>query len=106
MKTQYRQGDCFIVRLSKAPKADLKEIPRENGRVVLAHGESTGHSHAIADQAARFMLNEQTLQRFLEIKEPSTLRHEEHRAFELPVGDYEVILQREYNPASIRNVLD
>lgn len=106
MKT-FRQGDVFLKKLSKSiDKAGLKDIEREAGRVVLAHGEVTGHSHAIADKAARFMLNEQTQQRFLEVKEPSTLRHEEHRAFELPVGDYEVVIQREYTPAEIRNVLD
>jgi hypothetical protein len=45
----YRQGDVLIVPVAKLPaKSKLTEVPREEGRVVLAHGEVTGHSHAFA----------------------------------------------------------
>ena len=46
----YRQGDVLIVPI----KAFRRNWPvgREAGRVVLAHGEVTGHAHAIKDQNA------------------------------------------------------
>lgn len=47
MKTpiHYRQGDVLIERIGSLPKK-LTPIKRENGRVILAHGEATGHVHA------------------------------------------------------------
>ena len=41
----------MIVPTGSIPKG-LKAVPRENGRVVLAHGEVTGHAHAVVDVAA------------------------------------------------------
>lgn len=53
---QIRQGDVLLVPVSKLP-AGCKHIEPEGGRrFVLAHGEVTGHAHAIyeftSDQAA------------------------------------------------------
>lgn len=45
-RTTHRQGDVLVERVSKTP-ATLTEIPREAGRIVLAHGEATGHAHAL-----------------------------------------------------------
>ncbi len=52
MKTKnnihYRQGDVLIERVGSLP-AKLVTIAREQGRVILAHGEVTGHAHAISE---------------------------------------------------------
>jgi hypothetical protein len=40
--------------VDNVPKG-LKRVPRENGRVVLAHGERTGHAHALADPCVEFL---------------------------------------------------
>lgn len=48
LQFQARQGDVFIKAVAKIP-ADAKVKPRDNGRVVLAYGEATGHAHAIAE---------------------------------------------------------
>lgn len=52
MKTKkqvhYRQGDVLIQRVGLLPEK-LVTIAREQGRVILAHGEVTGHAHAITD---------------------------------------------------------
>lgn len=45
--TQYRQGDVLIERIAKLP-ANLAPHAPENGRIILAHGEVTGHAHAFA----------------------------------------------------------
>ena len=51
IKTHYRQGDVLIERIPSLP-ANAKKMARENGRVILAHGEVTGHAHAITDKHA------------------------------------------------------
>ena len=48
----YRQGDVLIRRLKKLPpepEGGSEKVERDNGRVVLAYGEVTGHAHAIHD---------------------------------------------------------
>ncbi len=103
-KSVYRQGDVLIRQVVKA--AGTKPIEREGGKVVLAHGEVTGHSHAIAAKEAHFALNEQTQARYLTLDKASFLRHEEHSEIQLPAGDYEIVIQREYRYGSSRAVLD
>jgi hypothetical protein len=43
---QFRQGDVYLRRVEALPK-ELREIPRDGGRIILAYGELTGHAHAI-----------------------------------------------------------
>ena len=45
----YRQGDVLIVPITSIPKT-VEPIAREQGRIILAHGEVTGHAHAIKDR--------------------------------------------------------
>jgi hypothetical protein len=50
----YRQGDVLIIPVYSVP-GNLAPVARENGRIVLADGEATGHAHAIrAEGAALF----------------------------------------------------
>ena len=103
-KTMYRQGDVLITRVER--KSGLREVDREAGRIVLAHGEATGHAHAIASMDATLWMDEKTLNRYLDVKAPVVLDHEEHTRIELPSGFYEVKRQREYRPEGLRNVAD
>ena len=99
----YRQGDVLVIPISEVPN-DVEEVPRENGRIVLAHGEVTGHAHAIDSRFAHLVAK--GAERFLRTERPVMLRHEEHREIRLPAGQYRVVIQREYHPESVRNVLD
>ena len=103
MTTIYRQGDVLIREVSAIP-AGAKTVPREGGAVVLAHGEVTGHSHAIGSEFAHLVA--EGAQRFLRATRPVALRHEEHGEIILPAGQYEVVIQREWSPSAIRNVED
>lgn len=105
MATMYRQGDVLIVKVSSIPKG-LKEIAREGGKIVLAHGEATGHSHAIDMPSAKFVINEQTRERYLTLDKVGFLRHEEHAEIKLPAGKYKVIQQVEYTGRDYRAVVD
>lgn len=99
----YRQGDVLIVKRDSIPKG--KEVPRDNGRVILAYGEVTGHAHAIHSQAAK-MIEAENGERYMSFMEAVELVHEEHDTIALPPGSYQVIQQREYSPEEIRNVRD
>ncbi len=100
----YRQGDVLIVSVASIPTG-ATPVPREDGRVVLAHGEVTGHAHALMERNVNMV--EKGMRRFLEITGGgASVVHEEHGTIRLDAGQYEVIRQREYSPSEIRNVAD
>lgn len=125
-----RQGDVLIVRVDSLP-TNAKERERDNGRVILAYGEVTGHCHQIdtpdtamlfdvdlrgtpwadASRAAYAGITEPAdssadLLTFLTVDKLSQLVHDEHAAITLEPGTYQVIRQVEYTPEAIRNVAD
>lgn len=104
----YRQGDVLIVPIAAKPVAAFEIVEREGGRVILAEGESTGHAHAIKAKSAAMFRDPKLNAIFLSVtgKDPVALEHDEHTTIELPPGDYQVILQREYQPEGIRAVAD
>lgn len=102
----YRQGDVLIVPVKSLPK-NLDPVDREQGRVVLAHGEVTGHAHAIKDRNAALFRDPKLAAIFMHVSDdPVALEHEEHATITIPPGNYRVIRQREYSPEAIRNVAD
>jgi hypothetical protein len=105
MKTKYRQGDVLIELIAELPK-NLKPLKTEAGRFVLAHGEVTGHAHAVEAKGCT-LLQDETGATFLDVQEAvAALKHEEHGTIELPAGAYRVLRQSEYAPDEIRQVAD
>ncbi|MFM2042850.1 MAG: hypothetical protein RLY86_1426 [Pseudomonadota bacterium] len=96
---QYRQGDVLVMAVDGLPPC-LTPVPREDGRVVLAHGEVTGHAHAIRSDRVHFFREDGSGRGFIQVhgSAPVALVHEEHRPIELAPGTYEVVRQREYEP--------
>lgn len=106
--TIQRQGDVLVIRVAR-PSAKLEPIPTEDGKVVLAHGEVTGHAHVVeslGSASVNFVLNTATQKRYFHSAQPMHLKHEEHGALRLPAGWYEVRIQREYERGAVRNVAD
>ncbi|HYM24954.1 MAG TPA: hypothetical protein VEU08_17175 [Vicinamibacterales bacterium] len=117
-------------RIVRSPEA--KSL-LEAGRIILAHGEVTGHAHEVfagvaADDeieipAADFF-EEPDGRRILLVNRPCELRHQEHGPIALdpsnpqqyrqgdvlldPIGPgaWQVIRQREYSASEIRQVAD
>lgn len=123
-RKQFRQGDVLI-DFDNPPTALGKKLPREAGRVVLAHGEATGHTHSIGDRGVSLFALENNRatgesaaqaiariggglvrDRALETKRPVALVHQEHDPIKLPAGTARVIIQRTYEPAGLRSVAD
>src|SRR5215472_1885810 len=102
----YRQGDVLIIPVKSIP-AKLEPIERESGRVVLAHGEVTGHAHAIKAEGAALFRDPKLMAVFMTVTgDTVALEHDEHDTILIPPGKYQVIRQREYHPEAIRNVAD
>lgn len=121
---QIRQGDVQLQPVAALP-AGCTEIQPDGNAIVLAYGEVTGHKHAIYDHtdtpAAAGEIAEAAIaraqtkarlwraengDRFLQVIEPVTLRHEEHTAHTLVPGIYKLPTQVEYTPAELRRVAD
>lgn len=116
-----RQGDVLLVPVKKLP-ADCVEIPPERGRIVLMHGEATGHAHAIDDWKGAEKIAKDALglagrrarllrspdgTRFLEVGAPVSLLHEEHTTHQIPPGIYELPQQMEHTADRVpRRVTD
>lgn len=96
----FRQGDVLVVSVDSIPK----DASLQNGDVILAHGEATGHAHRIKHKSARVL--EKDGRRYLRLPKEAILEHEEHEHLTIPKGEYEIIIQREYSPGAIRNVAD
>lgn len=129
LPTILRQGDVLLVAVLGGLHRPTA-VSRDRNRVVLAYGEVTGHSHAIAEPSARLtVLNHRTemadaarqlladvgltheirdedVVGVLETPEGAELVHEEHGTIMLTGERYVVLRQREYSPEEIRQVLD
>ena len=107
----FRQGDVLVRQIRKREPAE-KDV-REGQRVILAHGEVTGHAHEVVpdhevetDLPPAQFFEEPNGRRFLFVNTPCALTHQEHGRIALAPGCYEVVRQREYSPKEIRNVAD
>jgi hypothetical protein len=63
-KKMYRQGDVLLERVAKLPE-QIKRVRRENGLIILARGEATGHHHSISDAGCALLEAETPGDRFL-----------------------------------------
>lgn len=95
---QYRRGDVLLVAIDGPPKAG-RAIDPEDGRVILARGEASGHVHGIrAGNGMAQLFKGPGDRRYLLLNDVRRLEHEEHGAITLEPGWYEVRRQREYDP--------
>lgn len=102
----FRQGDVLIVTVREIPDG-LSEVPHEGGRLVLAHGEATGHAHVVEGDTTFLAADVDDLERrFLRVEREAAVVHDEHDTVTLPPGNYRVVLQREYAPEAPRWVTD
>jgi hypothetical protein len=100
-----RQGDVLIQEVEEIPPS----ARRQKG-VVLASGETTGHSHRIEDRRTAQLFSADDgrgEQLFLEvIAREAKLVHPEHKTVILPQGRYRVWKQREFDDPGARDVVD
>ena len=103
-----RQGDVLLIAVDSIPEG-AKAQKRQGKKVILALGEVTGHHHRFEFVNTDF--NDVKLYhvgnaRYLEVKQPAELLHEEHSTVNVPAGKYLLPTQVEYTPAALQQVAD
>ena len=101
---QFRQGDVLITTVGDSEAGDV--VPADNGRIVLAYGEVTGHAHALPADAGMLAMLADTDDRLLTLTRREMLRHEEHAPIQLPAGQLRITVQREWQYGRSRQVAD
>ena len=93
MANVYRQGDVIVKVIGTNPDGEAKLL----SHLTLAEGEATGHKHRITRGQAELYQMATGLMYLKVLSDFATLYHEEHEEIELPKGDYEVSIEREYD---------
>jgi hypothetical protein len=104
-KDQLRQGDVFFVRVASLPP-DAEKVDTHGGRLVIAHGEATGHVHAFEFHDGELYRTAGGAQFVNVIREGAQLLHDEHSAVTFPKGIWKRAFQTEYSPQALRTVAD
>ncbi len=102
-----RQGDVLVMPCKAIP-ASAVQVEDEGGRLILAYGESTGHSHSIALHPRIAMFRDDASGGRLYIKNdvPAALTHQEHSTLEIAPGMHEIRVQRTMKSGAARRVAD
>ena len=101
---QLRQGDVLLQQVTEVPATAIHEPP-QRGKIVLALGEVTGHSHTIDADAADWWKDGGD--DYVSVITSTNGTHQEHGPLPLEAGEKFIkIQQREYTPKAIRNVAD
>jgi len=94
MADVYRQGDVILRRVQSMPEMDDE---KKLSHLTLAEGESTGHRHRIIQGQAQLYQLAVGVMYLRVLSEFAKIFHEEHEEIELPKGDYQVLIEREYD---------
>ena len=73
---------------------------RKRNDKQLAEGEVTGHAHVATSPTA--VVYGEGVNRLLEAPDGTPIKHEEHKEFKLPPGNWKVTRQREVDPEEER----
>ncbi len=101
-----RQGDVMLVPIENLP-GTLTTVPAEEGRLIIAHGEVTGHHHSFAmyDQISLFREDGSGGGMFVMAYAPTKLEHQEHAALVVDPGAWEVRRQRTVTSAGVARMV-
>ncbi len=94
---QIQHGDVLLQEVARVPTAAVR-IPNEGG-VVVARGEKTGHNHVIKSDRANLwtLTRDGVTELYLEVESPVTITHDEHKPLPIPPGIYRVGRVKEYD---------
>jgi hypothetical protein len=87
-----QQGDVLFYKMKSLPK-NLEEQKTN----IVQEGEATGHAHRLSGTNFQMFIQPETKKRYLRIVKATPLTHEEHKKIDLPEGEYEIGIVREYD---------
>ena len=106
MSKAARQGDVLIVPCREIP-GTAREVAPENGRLIVARGEATGHHHSFPwTRGATLFRDDGGGSQFVSLRHPTPLEHQEHGTITLPAGKYRVLIQRTMTAGIAARVTD
>ena len=91
-----QQGDVTLFRKDITIPATAKEVTGDPRGHVLAEGEVTGHYHGI-EELSDAKLYQDGERMLLEVFSPTELKHQEHDAFVIEPGIWEIGIVQEYD---------
>lgn len=102
----YQQGDVILAQVGLIPADAERETPHARGNVV-AEGEVTGHAHVLEPDTSTLFLSP-TGKRFVQVRMPTALTHEEHDTQVIAPGLYEIdqVVEKDWLEDAIRPVVD
>lgn len=95
MDEYYQQGDVIIEQVEAVPQGEA--VPVEDGKLILARGELTGHTHAIDKVEGVELVKGADGNLYLSLPLERNLVHQEHQTIVIPPGLYRVRQVREYD---------
>lgn len=97
----WQQGDVIGRLVSAIPKKAKKK-----DHTVVAYGEVTGHKHEVVGDGVEVYDLDGVL--YVSAPHGGRIQHEEHHAIDLPAGNYEIGIVREFDhfKEEARNVAD
>lgn len=102
-RTMKRQGDVLLIPITKAMTG--QEVEPVNGRLVLAYGETEGHSHSLKASHGRLISDGVTLQLWMDragkldhLNEDGS-KTGEHDSLTLERGGFEIRQQVHMTPS-------
>lgn len=101
----FRQGDVLAVEVKTIP-ADTTPVKADKRGVVLMEGELTGHHHRFKTDGSVELLERDGGERFIDVKAPTSLTHEEHTAIMFASGKFQQMFQVEDYGEEVRRVVD
>ncbi len=92
----FRQGEIILKPTSNLNTKSIGVglAARKLTTKVIREGEATGNFHAVNDQGTLYQVNGTM---YLRAEAGTKLTHQEHATINIPKGDYEVTIQREYD---------
>ena len=88
-----QQGDVVLKRIPCLPPGTPRTISQ--GRMILAEGEATGHSHCIEEKDSQLLEVGNTI--VLDLKNIAVIEHQEHGPITLAPGLWEVGRVQEFD---------
>lgn len=87
----FRHGDLLIKELDQLPENLTQK--QDN---IIAYGEATGHHHQLTGKVTTYV--DKTNNKIYFVAEDYVkLKHQEHKTINISEGNYEVIVEREYD---------
>lgn len=107
MTKAIRQGDVLVLPCEFIP-ATATQVDPQDGRLIVAYGEATGHHHSFPHRRGATLFRDDASggRLYVDATKPVALEHQEHHALTITPGKYEVRIQRTMRAGLVRRVED